>query len=126
MEIKIKWMKLNKKNSRYIFPLLFYVFIFFVFIPSLSFVMKPFTSFKKRVTIKKVKRRYRRNNYFLADTYFIDENNKRYYYEDSFIFGSFDLKGKELNKIKKGNSVIIKGYTTDAFGRPRRYFYDVE
>ena len=119
-------MKLNKKNSRYIFPLLFYVFIFFVFIPSLSFVMKPFTSFKKRVTIKKVKRRYRRNNYFLADTYFIDENNKRYYYEDSFIFGSFDLKGKELNKIKKGNSVIIKGYTTYAFGRPRRYFYDVE
>ena len=120
-------MKLNKKNRKNLWSFLVYAFILFILIPSIPIVMKPFTSFKKRVTIKKVKNRYRRTKHFFAiDTYIIDENNKRYYYEDSFIFGSFDLKGKELNKIKKGNSVIIKGYTTYAFGRPRRYFYDVE
>ena len=118
--------KLNKKTRKKTYFLLFFVFILFGFIPSLSFVMKPFTSFKKRVTIKKVKQRLKRRDYFFADTYFVDENNILYKYQDSVIFGSLDLKGKELDKIKEGNSVTIKGYTTYAFGMPRRYFYDVE
>ena len=119
-------LKLNKKTREKTYFLLFFIFILFGFIPSLSFVMKPFTGFEKRVTIKKVERRLRTRSYIFADTYFVDENNILYKYEDSVIFGSIDFKGKELEKIKEGNSVTIKGYTTYAFGMPRRYFYDVE
>ena len=72
--------------------------------------------------------RFRRNSYFFTRTSFTDENNKRYHYEDSFIFGSvdFSLKEKELEKIKKGNSIVIKGYTLYPFGIPIRNVYDVE
>ena len=128
MKIKIKWMKLNKKNRKNLWSFLVYAFILFAFIPSIPIVMKPFTSFKKRVTVKKIRRRFRRNSYFFTRTSFTDENNKRYHYEDSFIFGSvdFSLKEKELEKIKKGNSIVIKGYTLYPFGIPIRNVYDVE
>ena len=55
MKIKIKWMKLNKKNRKNLWSFLVYAFILFAFIPSIPIVMKPFTSFKKRVTVKKIR-----------------------------------------------------------------------
>ena len=114
--------KLTKKYRNHI------IFILFIFmlLPSLGIIMKPFTSFKKRITIKSVKRRLRNKQLFFLNTSFTDENNTRYRYNDSFIFGSFSFKLKELEKIKKGNSVFIKGYTTYFLGFPMYNVYNVE
>lgn len=124
-------MKISKKNVKYIK----YIVIIFAVVYSLGIISKPFTSFEKRITIKSVGRwrhaRYRRKVSLFplrhnTRIYFTDENNKKYYYEDSVIFGVFGYKKKELEKIKKGNNVIIKGYKNYLSIIPENIVYDVE
>lgn len=113
-----------KLTKKYRYNIIFILFIF-ILLPSLGVIMKPFTSFKKRITIKSVKSRFRKGEFFFASKIsFKDENNNRYNYNNSFIFGKFSFK--ELEKIKKGNSVLIKGYITYNFGFPIYNVYDVE
>ena len=117
----------TKKYVKYIK----YIVIIFAVVYSSGIISKPFTSFEKRITIKRVGRwrRYTRKfSWFPPPSriYFTDENNKKYYYEDSPIFGVFGYKKKELEKIKKGNNVIIKGYKNYLSIIPENIVYDVE
>ena len=117
---------LTKKNVKYIK----YIVIIFAIVYSLGIISKPLTSFEKRITIKSVRRwrRYERKVSWFpnpSSISFTDENNKKYYYKDSFIFGLFSY-GKELDKIKEGNSVTIKGYKNYLFIIPKNIVYDVE
>ena len=118
-------MKISKKNVKYIQ----YIVIIFMVVYSFGIISKPFTSFEKRITIKNV-RRLRRFGSRYTRIYFTDENNKKYYYKDNAFFGVFGY-GKELEKIKKGNNVIIKGYK-NYFSIiplsiiPKNIVYDVE
>ena len=118
---------LTKKNVRYILTI-------FVIVYSFGIISKPFTSFEKRITIKSVRIWRSRRSYGKKVSWipnptsisFTDENNKKYYYKDSPFFGVFSYKGKELDKIKEGNSVTIKGYKNYLFIKPKNIVYDVE
>jgi hypothetical protein len=119
----------TKKNVKYIK----YIVYIFALVYSLGIISKPFTSFEKRITIKSVRRWRSRRSYGRKVSWipnptsisFTDENNKKYYYKDSLIFGLFSY-GKESDKIKEGNSVTIKGYKNYLFIKPKNIVYDVE
>jgi len=88
-----------KKISNYLYILIGLIIISFVY----KLMMVTFNSFTRRIQIKDV-RPFKRKN-----IYFRDENNIKYKWKNSFIFGKYNFF--ETSKIREGNKVIIKGYT---------------
>ena len=80
---------------------IFIVLIIFIFVYNL--IMRKFNSFKRTIQIKNT-------NLNRKDIFFRDENNIKYKWKNSFIFGKYNFF--ETSKIRKGNKVTIKGYTT--------------
>ena len=66
-------------------------------------------SFTRTIQIKR--RRLRSIGVILPELYFWDENNIKYKWRNSIIFGKYSFIS-ERKKIKKGNKITIKGYTT--------------
>jgi len=89
-----------KKGTYYLYIFIVLIVIIFVY----NLIMHTFNSFTRTIQIKNV-RPFRRKN-----IYFRDENNIKYKWKNSFIFGKYNFF--ETSKIRKGNKVTIKGYTT--------------
>jgi len=79
---------------------IFIVLIIFIFVYNL--IMRKFNSFKRTIQIKNT-------NLNRKDIFFRDENNIKYKWKNSFIFGKYNFS--EVLKIRKGNKITIKGYT---------------
>lgn len=79
---------------------IFIVLIIFIFVYNL--IMRKFNSFKRTIQIKNI-------NLNRKDIAFKDENNIKYKWKNSFIFGKYNFS--EVLKIRKGNKITIKGYT---------------
>jgi hypothetical protein len=79
---------------------IFIVLIICIFVYNL--IMRTFNSFKRTIQIKNIKLKRK-------DIAFRDENNIKYKWKNSFIFGKYNFS--EVLKIRKGNKITIKGYT---------------
>uniref|UniRef100_A0A6C0FAK2 Uncharacterized protein n=1 Tax=viral metagenome TaxID=1070528 RepID=A0A6C0FAK2_9ZZZZ len=111
---------MNKRFKRFFFFTLFILYL-------ISFPIKfaydlrkyKLNSFTRTIQIKK--RRLK-----MATLYFWDENNIKYELRDSILFGKYSFIS-EIIKIKKGNQVTIKGYTTNyiPFGKRYNVVYDI-
>ena len=116
---------MNKRFKRFFFFTLFILYL-------ISFPIKfaydlrqhKLNSFTRTIQIKK--RRLRTIGVILPELYFWDKNNIKYKWRDSILFGKYSFVSEQL-KIKKGNQVTIKGYTTNyiPFGKRYNVVYDI-